>query len=159
MSFFFMTRKKKYLSSSSSQAFVKPEEESLTPRPGRILRLVTPSSSGHLWKCQVSPCSHTCASPCSALFTERNQLGSSLLLIFLWPGLLEPSRGKCKWPTGAFVQDSLLKLRKREKKVKLLSHVGLCNPVDCSLPGSFVHGIRQARILEWVAISFSRGSC
>ena len=31
-------------------------------------------------------------------------------------------------------------------------------PVDCSPPGSSVHGILQARILEWVAISFSRGS-
>ena len=30
--------------------------------------------------------------------------------------------------------------------------------MDCSLPGSFVHGISQARILEWVAISFSQGS-
>ena len=34
----------------------------------------------------------------------------------------------------------------------------LCDHVDCSLPGSSVHGISQARILEWVAISFSRGS-
>ena len=33
----------------------------------------------------------------------------------------------------------------------------LCDPVDCSPPGSSVHGIVQARILEWVAISFSRG--
>ena len=31
----------------------------------------------------------------------------------------------------------------------------LCNPMDCSPPGSSVHGIFQARILEWVAISFS----
>ena len=31
----------------------------------------------------------------------------------------------------------------------------LCNPVECSLPGSSVHGISQARILEWVVISFS----
>ena len=31
----------------------------------------------------------------------------------------------------------------------------LSNPMDCSLPGSSVHGILQARILEWVAISFS----
>ena len=30
----------------------------------------------------------------------------------------------------------------------------LCNPVDCSLPSFSVHGILQARILEWVAISF-----
>ena len=34
----------------------------------------------------------------------------------------------------------------------------LCKPMDCSPPGSSVHGISQARILEWVAISFSRGS-
>ena len=34
----------------------------------------------------------------------------------------------------------------------------LCDPVDCSPPGSSVHGIFQARILAWVAISFSRGS-
>ena len=34
----------------------------------------------------------------------------------------------------------------------------LCDPMDHSLPGSSVHGIFQARILEWVAVSFSRGS-
>ena len=34
----------------------------------------------------------------------------------------------------------------------------LCNPMDCSPPGSSVHGISQARILEWVSIPFSRGS-
>ena len=34
----------------------------------------------------------------------------------------------------------------------------LCDPVDCSLPGFSVHGIFQARVPEWVAISFSRGS-
>ena len=33
-----------------------------------------------------------------------------------------------------------------------------CDPMDCSLPGSSVHGILQARVLEWVAISFSCGS-
>ena len=34
----------------------------------------------------------------------------------------------------------------------------LCDPMDCSLPGSSVHGILQARILEWAAFPFSRGS-
>ena len=34
----------------------------------------------------------------------------------------------------------------------------LCNPMDCSPPGSSVHGILQARILEWIVIPFSRGS-
>ena len=36
--------------------------------------------------------------------------------------------------------------------------LAVCDSVDCSLPGSSVHGILQARILEWVAIPFSRGS-
>ena len=38
------------------------------------------------------------------------------------------------------------------------SRVWLCDPVDCSPPGSSAHGILQARILEWVAMPFSRGS-
>ena len=66
----------------------------------------------------------------------------SFLLFFLWPyhgvcGILVPpcvhARSVAQWyPT-------------------------LCNPMDCSLPGSSVHGIFQARILERVAISYSRG--
>ena len=48
-------------------------------------------------------------------------------------------------------------------KVKSESEVSqscrtLCNPMDCSPPGSSVHGILQARVLEWVAIPFSKGS-
>ena len=46
----------------------------------------------------------------------------------------------------------------KSKKVKSLSRVRLCNPVDCSPPGSSIHGIFQAKVLEWVAISFSKGS-
>ena len=38
------------------------------------------------------------------------------------------------------------------------SHLTLCSPMDCSPPGSSVHGVFQARIPEWVAISSSRGS-
>ena len=34
----------------------------------------------------------------------------------------------------------------------------LCDPMDCSLPGPSVHGVFQTRMLEWVAISYSRGS-
>ena len=40
----------------------------------------------------------------------------------------------------------------------LLTHVQLCSPMDCSPPGSSVHGSIPARILEPAAISFSRGS-
>ena len=41
----------------------------------------------------------------------------------------------------------------------LQSCLTLCNPMDCSQPGSSVHGILQARILEWVAMPSSRGYC
>ena len=54
-----------------------------------------------------------------------------------------PTPGTHAWLTPVFVTQSCLTL---------------CDPVDCSPPGSLVHGILQARILEWVAISFSRGS-
>ena len=42
--------------------------------------------------------------------------------------------------------------------LKSLSRVQLCNSTDCSLPGSSIHGTFQARVLEWIAISFSRRS-
>ena len=44
-------------------------------------------------------------------------------------------------------------------KVKVTqSCLNLCDLMDCSLPGSSIRGILQARILEWVATPFSRGS-
>ena len=55
------------------------------------------------------------------------------------------------------------KKKKKKKKicaVCLVPQSGptLWDPIDCSPPGSFVHGIFQARILEWVAVSYSGGS-
>ena len=52
---------------------------------------------------------------------------------------------------------SLLSLSVRKSEVPQ-SCLNLCDPIDCSLPASSVHGIFQARVLEWVAFSFSRGS-
>ena len=55
--------------------------------------------------------------------------------------------------------DGILKHMKWKVKVLVAQLCPtLCNPMDCSQTGSSVHGILQARILEWVAISFSRGS-
>ena len=51
----------------------------------------------------------------------------------------------------------LVPLKVKESEVAQ-SCLTLCDPRDCSPPGSSVHGIFQARVLEWVAISFSRGS-
>ena len=47
----------------------------------------------------------------------------------------------------------------KKNSMYMLSHSAVsnsCDPIDCSLPGSPVHGILQARILEQVAISFSK---
>ena len=55
----------------------------------------------------------------------------------------------------------VLRSQKKKKKMDVLvaqSCPTLCNPMNCSPRGSSVYGILQARILEWVAISFSRGS-
>ena len=49
-------------------------------------------------------------------------------------------------------------LEQKSESEVVQSRPTLCNLVDCSPLGSSVHGILQARILEWVAISFSRGS-
>ena len=50
----------------------------------------------------------------------------------------------------------LLQCRKVKDESELIqSYLTLCKAIDCSLPGSSVHGISQARVLEWVAIAFS----
>ena len=58
---------------------------------------------------------------------------------------------------GHFFFDREKMVKSKRMCAQLLSHV-FCSPMDCSPPGSSVHGIPQARILEWVAILFSRGS-
>ena len=54
--------------------------------------------------------------------------------------------------------DSITRRGKQTKHVKAQSCPTICDPMDCSLRGCSVHGISQARVLEWVALSFSRGS-
>ena len=61
------------------------------------------------------------------------------------PDVLDSSRG----PSADFTVGNVLVTQ---------SCPTVCDPMDCSLPGSSVHGILQAGILEWVAISFSGGS-
>ena len=58
------------------------------------------------------------------------------------------------WP-GGMVEGA----RVRAVHVQSLqSSLTNCNPMDCTLPGSSVHGILQTRILDWVAMPSSRGS-
>ena len=71
----------------------------------------------------------------------------------------------CSFPPSVFIHGILhpkiLSPMGLELLVCVLSHfscVRLCDPMDCSLPCSSVHGVLQVRILEWVAIASSQGS-
>ena len=66
-------------------------------------------------------------------------------------------------PSHFWLHSILQLVGKQKVKVKSESEVAqscptLFDPMDCSLPGSSLHGILQARVLEWGAISFARGS-
>ena len=74
----------------------------------------------------------------------------------MWPHRRQPTRLHHPWDspgknTGVGCH-FLLQCMKVKVKVKLLSHVWLSDPMDCSLPGSSVHEIFQARVLEWVPL-------
>ena len=62
------------------------------------------------------------------------------------------------WPKSLFRFSIPSYKNRNELFVLIQSRLTLCNPMDCSTPGSSVPGIFQARILEWVAISSSKGS-
>ena len=51
----------------------------------------------------------------------------------------------------------IFSIQERKKSEVTQSCLTLCDPMDYSPPGSSVYGIFQARVLEWIAISFSRG--
>ena len=77
------------------------------------------------------------------------------LLEFCSSGCFGLSHTDSLWTKG---NEAFVSTKPKCACVLAQSYLTLCDPVDCSLPGSSVHGILQARILEWVAISFSRGS-
>ena len=62
----------------------------------------------------------------------------------------------CLWSTLWVVMILFLKIKKNMSLAQSLSRVRLWDPTDCSLPGSSLHRMLQARVLQWVAISFSR---
>ena len=71
---------------------------------------------------------------------------------------ISPSNEHIVSVVGDSVTSSLTKPTGSVCTKSLRSCLTLCNPMDRNAPGSSVHGILQARILEWVSISFSRGS-
>ena len=120
------------LMAPSCSPFIKPRtSKSLIPSP---LYSVGPETQTVLSLCFLFTLSHS---------------EFSYLLIIYHNELLAPHMGPLQCPSQHLVVVTV---------VQSLSRVGLFMTMDCSPPGSSVHGILQPRILEWVAISFSRGS-
>ena len=81
---------------------------------------------------------------------NQEQVGSVFVLSTLWPvnKLASPVQS---WPNHLCLGGTVLCLVAQ-------AHLTLCDPMNCSPPGSSIHGILQARVLEWVAMSSYRGS-
>ena len=94
-----------------------------------------------------------CADPKSSLFEASGAL-------ILTMGRMCPNSPLASWVCNGLITPSgvVCYTAMAQKKVKVKSCPTICDPMNCSPPGSSIHGTVQARILEWVAISFSRGS-
>ena len=84
-----------------------------------------------------------------------------LCLTLCDPHRRQPIRLPCPWDspgknTGVGCHFLLQCMKVKSESEVTQSCPTLRDPMDCSLPGSSVHGIFQARVLEWVAIAFSR---
>ena len=86
-------------------------------------------------------------------YVEYCQGNSPTYLVFI-----EVSLHRCDWLDRFFFHSQETRFVSQYSSEVTLSCPTLCNPMDWSLPGFSIHGIFQARVLEWVAISFSRKS-
>ena len=78
----------------------------------------------------------------------------------VWPHRQQPTRLHCSWDspgknTGVGCHFLLQCMRVKSESEVAQSYPTLSSPIDCSPPGSSVHGIFQARVLEWGAIAFT----
>ena len=78
----------------------------------------------------------------------------------VWPHRQQPIRLPCPWDspgknTGVGCHFLLQCMKVKSESEVAQSCPNLSNPMDCSPPGPSIHGIFQARVLEWVAIAFS----
>ena len=77
----------------------------------------------------------------------------------VWPRRWQPTRLPRPWDspgknTGVSCNFLLQYMKEKSESEVAESCLTFCNPMDCSLPGSSVHGIFQTRVLEWAAIAF-----
>ena len=90
--------------------------------------------------------------------TDWFQIGKEVLQGCILSPCLLTYMPSTSWETLGWNKHKLESRLPAAAAKSLQSCLTLCGPMDCSLPGSSIHGIFQARVLEWVAISFSRVS-
>ena len=88
-------------------------------------------------------------------------LSASVVSDSVGPHRRKPTRLPCPWhspgkSTGVNCHYLLQGMKMKSESEVAQSCLTLSDPMDCSLPGSSIHGIFQARVLEWGAIAFSR---
>ena len=91
---------------------------------------------------------------------KRHILQKTPRMLAVGPHRRQPSRFCLPWDspgknTGVGCHFLLQRLKVKSEREVAQSCRSLSDPMDCSLPGSSVHGIFQARVLEWVATAFS----
>ena len=113
-------------------------------------------SSLNIWKLLI----HILLKPAAVAAAAAAAAKSLQLCLTLCDPIDEPTRLLCPWDspgknTGVGCHFLLQCMKVKSESEVAQSCPTLCNPMDCSLPGSSIHGIFQARVLEWVAIAFS----
>ena len=117
--------------------------------------LYTPRSSEVTQSCLTLCDPMDCSLPCSSIHGKQQVFNKYLLrdlgqvLYHFWTSVSQSGKWKYSWYLRHWWCWEL-----KERKVAQ-SCLTLCDPMDCSLPNSCVHGIFQAIVLEWIAISFS----
>ena len=119
--------------------------------------------SDSLWPHGLQQARPPCPSPAPRVSSNLYPLGGWCHLI-ISSSVVPFSSHRQSFPaSGSFQMSQFFKPGGQSARWSKWSEVAqpcptLCDPMDCSLPGSSLHGILQGRGLEWVAISFSRGS-
>ena len=112
-------------------------------------------SSGHIYTHDSgTPCIHCCCRCCQVASVVSDSVRSHRQ---------QPTRLLCPWDspgknTGVSCHFLLQCMKVKSEREVAQSCPTLRDPIDCSLRGSSVHGIFQARVLEWGAIAFSKCS-
>ena len=123
--------------------------QGIFPTQGSNLRLMSPALAGRFFTTSATQCLGPAATAkslqsCPTVRPQRQQ----------------PTRLPCPWDSpgknaGVGCHFLLQRMKVKSESEVAQSCPTLSDPMDCSLPGSSVHGIFQARVLEWGAIAFS----